>query len=63
MAAESASVSSGSQSLDLGDAWRYGCPRNPDWDSDVVSWTESEGTSSSERCKHKLESFALNVLE
>ena len=48
-------MSSGSQSLDLGDAWRYGCPNSPDWDSDVESWTESEGTSS-EQCEHNVES-------
>ena len=34
-------------------------PKKPDWDSDVESWTESEGTSSSE-CEHNVESLALN---
>ena len=47
-AAESASASSGSQSHDLGGAWRCGCPKSLDWDRDVESWTESEGTSSSD---------------
>ena len=28
-------VSSGSMSLDLGEMWRYGCPRSPDWDSEL----------------------------
>ena len=37
-------------------------PKKPGWDSDVESWTESEGTSSSERCIHNVESFALNVI-
>ena len=32
------SMSSGSLSPDLGDAWRYGCPRSPDWDSDIDLW-------------------------
>ena len=27
-----------------------GCPKGPDWESDVVSWTESEGASSSQQC-------------
>ena len=29
----------------------------------VGSWTESEGTSSSEQCEHNVESLALNVME
>ena len=44
-------MSSGSQSLDLGDAWRCGSPKSLDWDRDVESWTDSEGTSSSEQCE------------
>ena len=40
--------SSGSQSPDLGDRWRHGCPKTPDWDSDGESWSESEGLSSSD---------------
>ena len=55
--------SSGSQSPILGDMWRYGCPKSPDWDGDVESWTESEGTSSSEQCEHSVESLALNATE
>ena len=43
--------------------WRYGCPKSPDWDSDVESWTESEGSSASEQCEHDVESLALNVME
>ena len=62
MATESASVSSGSQSTDLGDAWRYGCLKSFDTDSEVESGTESEGTSSSEQCAHNVDSHALNVI-
>ena len=36
--------------------------KSPDWD-DVESWTESEGTSSSEQCEHNVGSLALNVME
>ena len=61
-AAESASASSGSQSHDLGGAWRCGCPKSLDWDRDVESWTESEGTSSSDECEHNVESLALNAV-
>ena len=55
-------ASSGSQSPDLGDMWRYGCPRSPDGDSDVESWTESEGTSLTEQCEHNVEGTALNAM-
>ena len=37
--------------------------KSPAWDSDVVSWTESEGTSSSEQCEHNVENQALEVME
>ena len=62
MAEENASVSSGSLSPRLGDTWRYGCPKSPDWDSDVDSWTDSEGTSSSQLCEHNVESPALHII-
>ena len=35
---------------------------SPDWDSDVESWTASEGIFSPEQCEHNVESLALNVL-
>ena len=60
LAAEGEAGSSGSQSPDLGDTWKYGCPKCPDWDSDVEAWTESEGTSS--QCQHNVENLALNVM-
>ena len=51
--------SSDSQSPALGDTWRYGCPKGPDWDDDVKFWTETEGTSSSEQCAHNSESLDI----
>ena len=62
MAARVESGSGGSQSPDLGDMWRHGCSKSPDWDSDVESWSESEGTLSSDFCGHNVESFALHVI-
>ena len=62
MAADYEVGSGGSHSPDLGDMWRYGYPKSPDWDGNVGSWTESEGTSSSEQCEHNVGSFALNVM-
>ena len=36
--------------------------RSPDWESDVESWSESEGLSSSGFRKHIVESLALYVI-
>ena len=62
LALENEAGSSG-RSPDLGDMWRYGCPQNPDWDSDVESWTESAGTSASEQYEHNVESLAVNFVQ
>ena len=62
LAVEDGAGSSGSQSPDLRNMCKCGCPESPDWDSDVESWTDSEGTSSSEHCEHIVECLALNVL-
>ena len=59
---KNASVSSGCLPPDVGDTWRNGCPKSPDWDSDVVSWTESEGASSFDQYEHNVESLALDFL-
>ena len=61
LAAGGEARSCGSRSPDLEDMWRYGCPKSPDWDGSVGSWTESEGTSSSDQCEHNVESLAVNV--
>ena len=42
---------------------RRGCPKSADWDGEVESWTESEGTSSSVQCEHNMESLALSAME
>ena len=54
--------SSGSQSPESGGMWKNGCPKSTDWDGDVESWTESEGTSSSVQCEHNVECLALNAM-
>ena len=36
--------------------------KSPNWDSDSVSWSESEGLSSSDFREHNVESFILNVI-
>ena len=35
LADDNASTSSGSMSPDLGEMWRYGRPKSPDWDSEM----------------------------
>ena len=50
-----------SQFPDLGDVWRQGCPKNPDWHSDGESWSDSERLSSSDFREHNVESPALRV--
>ena len=62
MGAEGASGSSGSPSPDLGDMWRHGCRKSPDWDSEGGSWSEREGLSSSYFREHDVESPALHVI-
>ena len=43
LAADDASISSDSVSPDLGEMWRYGCPKSPDWDSEMaVCFVEEE---------------------
>ena len=61
LAAGDEAGSSGSQSPDLGDLRRQGCPKSPHREGDVESWTESEGTSSSDQCEHNVESLTLNA--
>ena len=60
LAADHEAGSSGSQSPDLGDMWKYSCPKSRGWEGDVESWTGSEDTSS-EQCEHNAESRALSV--
>ena len=42
---DDASMSSGSFVPDLGDVWRYGCPRSLDWDSDIDVRSDDEEVS------------------
>ena len=40
---DNVSVTSGSMSLDLGDMWKHGCPKSPDWDGDIDVWPVGQG--------------------
>ena len=49
-------------SLDLGDMWRCGCPKSPDWSTDADVWAESECTPRFEVYEHNNECRALEVV-
>ena len=51
--------SSGSQSPDLGDMWRYGCLKSPDW---ISSCSATETSLGCDVCEHNNECRALEVI-
>ena len=51
--------SSGSQSLDLGDMWKYGCPKNPIWSSPCSA---SVTSGDDEEYGHNHECRAVEVM-
>ena len=59
MAEENALRSDGDSSLDLGDMWRYACPKSPVWSSNGVEWAGSE--ASLEYCEHNVDNLALEA--
>ena len=59
LAAESEAGSSGSQSPDLGDMWKHGCPISPEW---VSSCSASEAFFGCEVCEHNNECRAIEVI-
>ena len=59
LAAEGEAESSGSQSPDLGDVWRYGCPKGMEW---ISSCSASETSLACEVYGHNNECRALEVI-
>ena len=60
-------MSSGSLSPDMEDMWVYGCPKSPNWDSEVDLGTEGEesnaGTSSDDEYEeHNVVNLSLEVV-
>ena len=45
LAEEGRVESSGCRSPDLGDMWRYGCPKSPIWQGEDEAWPEDESVS------------------
>ena len=48
-------------SPDLGDMWKYGCPKGPVWSGDGFEWAGSDGTSSLEYYEHTVDNLAIEV--
>ena len=57
MAEENFLRSDSGSSPDLGETWRYGCPKSLVWSSN--EWTESEDASSLEYYEHNVDNLAL----
>ena len=62
MADENAFRSSSDSSPDLGDMWRYGCPKSPVWSSNGVEWAGSKDASSLEYHKHNVGNLTIEVV-
>ena len=59
LAAEGGAGSSGSQFPDLGDMWRQGCPKSPEW---IDSCSASETSLGCEVLEHNNECRAIEVI-
>ena len=59
LAAEGEAGSVGSQSHDLGDVWRYGCPKSPEW---ISLCSASETSLGCEVYEHNNECRATEVI-
>ena len=62
LAEEGRGGESGSQAPDLGDAWRFGCPKSPMWESEGEAWSEDETVSSSDSREDTVCNEALHVI-
>ena len=53
---------SGCHTPDLGDMWRYGCPKSAKWESEDEAWSEDESVSSSVSRGNNVCNGALHVI-
>ena len=60
---DNVSISSGSLSPSLGEMWRYGCPRSPDWDSHGDGGGEIDDGAEEKEVSEKVTSNTRYVLE
>ena len=49
-------------SPDLGEMWKYGCPKGPVWSGDGFEGDRSEDTSSVEYYEHTVDNLAIEVV-
>ena len=62
MAEENALRSDRDSAHDLGEMWKYGCPKSPVWSGDGFEGERSEETSSVEYHGHTVDNFAIEVV-
>ena len=56
------SLEIGCATPDLGDIWRFGCPKIPMWESEGEAWSENESVSSSDSRENNVSNGALHVI-
>ena len=62
IAVEGSLKSSGCRTPDLGDMWRYGCPKSPKWESEDEAWSEDASVPSSFSRENNVCNGALHVI-
>ena len=53
---------SGCRTPDLGDTWKFGCPKGPMWESQGEGWHEDKSVSSSDSREDNVCNVALHVI-
>ena len=61
VAEENALRSDRDSSPDLGDMWKYGCPKSLVWSGDGFERERSKSTSTLEYCKHTVDNLTIEV--
>ena len=61
MAEENALRSDRDSSRDLGEMWKYGCPKSPVWSGDGFGGERSEDISSVEYYEHNVDNVAIEL--
>ena len=62
LAEENALWSDRDSSPDLGEMWKYGCPKSPIWSGDGYDGERSEVASSEEYYEHNVENLVIEVV-
>ena len=62
MAEENVLRSDRDSSPDLGEMWKYGCPKSPAWSDEGFEGERSEDTSSEEYYEHSVDNLTIEVV-